>query len=153
MTKNIMNEKVYAAMGGCSCVNKDCRSDNIEGGEINIDAGACAQKVHCNDCGAAWEDTYSLTGYTGLDTSEMIANDALDEDEQNTDTVAGHEISWYVDDYMGERVTELDDSSVEHVTAKLVDGYHSGELCISYYPDNNRVDADPVELRGWWEKM
>lgn len=72
MTHNIMSEEVYAARGGTVCLNKDCRSENIEGGEVNIDAGACTQDVACNDCHAAWTDTYSLTGFTDLDTSEMF---------------------------------------------------------------------------------
>lgn len=85
--------------------------------------------------------------------SEQRDLDALEEsDDRNEDEVAGHTVRWCVDDYIDTKITELDEASIEELTAKLIDGYHSGELCILYYPDDNE-NADPVELRGWWEKV
>lgn len=45
-----------------------CRGDNIEGGFVNIDNGTASQPISCNDCDATWVDTYTLTGYTELET-------------------------------------------------------------------------------------
>lgn len=55
----------YVATGGIQC--PVCRSDDIVGGSVEINAGHAFQKVHCHDCEAAWVDTYALTGYSELE--------------------------------------------------------------------------------------
>lgn len=47
-----------------------CRSENIEGGSVEVDAGAATQEVYCVDCGSEWEDVYSLIGYQNLGVGE-----------------------------------------------------------------------------------
>lgn len=127
-----------------------------------INAVKVLAEASLKDDGLKKEDSQLLCILEGLQKAEMSVNGIEDadlktdadegEDDRNFDTIAGHEIRWYVADYQGDTITDLDDASIEHITAMLVDGYHTGELCISYYPDSNNVDADPVELRGWWEK-
>lgn len=51
----------YIDNGGTRCPH--CNSYDIEGQEINIDAGSVWQDVICNHCGKEWQDTYTLTGY------------------------------------------------------------------------------------------
>lgn len=59
-----MTSKEYAKQGGVRC--PVCRSANIEGDRVEIDDSGAWQAVDCADCGAAWIDTYKLTGYTNL---------------------------------------------------------------------------------------
>lgn len=51
----------YKAAGGniCPC----CKSCDITGEMVEIEAGTAWQHVSCNDCGAAWRDDYTLTGF------------------------------------------------------------------------------------------
>ena len=58
------NPEVYSKNGGTYC--PACGSWNIVGHAVDIDQSAGAQEVHCDDCGAEWVDTYTLTGYCGL---------------------------------------------------------------------------------------
>lgn len=37
--------------------------------------------------------------------------------------------------------TELDETSVEHITKLITEGYNQGELC---------VNTETDEFRGWW---
>lgn len=55
------SQAMYIDEGGTRC--PFCGSHNIEGQEVNIDAGTAWQDVHCNDCPEEWQDTYTLTGY------------------------------------------------------------------------------------------
>lgn len=45
-----------------------CRSEGITGGFVNVDHGTASQPMSCNECDATWVDTYTLTGYTELET-------------------------------------------------------------------------------------
>lgn len=45
-----------------------CRSEAIAGGFVEIENGSAHQKVSCHDCDAEWVDTYTLTGYSELET-------------------------------------------------------------------------------------
>lgn len=56
-----MTNEQYLAQGGTRC--PFCGSLQIEGQEVNIDAGNAWQDMTCNDCHAEWQDTYTLTGY------------------------------------------------------------------------------------------
>jgi len=38
-----------------------CKSEEIEGREINIDCDYTTQEVVCNNCGKSWRDIYQLT--------------------------------------------------------------------------------------------
>ena len=51
----------YVAEGGTRCPY--CGGIDIQGQEVNIDAGQAWQDVICNTCGHEWQDTYTLTGY------------------------------------------------------------------------------------------
>ena len=43
-----------------------CRSTDIEGSAVEIDAGMAWQPVGCLACGAAWNDVYQLAGFSEL---------------------------------------------------------------------------------------
>ena len=51
----------YVKKGGVEC--PFCGSNDIEGGEVAIDAGGATQEVSCLECGESWYDLYALTGY------------------------------------------------------------------------------------------
>ena len=55
----------YAEQGGLSC--PVCGSDQIEGGQFDVDQHTATQKMGCNDCESDWQDTYRLVGYVNLD--------------------------------------------------------------------------------------
>lgn len=38
-----------------------CQSDNIEGGQMNIECNVATQEVKCHNCGEEWTDLYTLT--------------------------------------------------------------------------------------------
>jgi DNA-directed RNA polymerase subunit RPC12/RpoP len=44
-----------------------CRSDDIEGGRVNMDAKSASQAVKCLACGATWDDVYTLSHYESLE--------------------------------------------------------------------------------------
>ena len=50
----------YLENGGTRCPL--CGSLEIEGSEVNVDAGMACQRMSCTDCGAVWTDTYKLVG-------------------------------------------------------------------------------------------
>ena len=37
-----------------------CKSSDIEGGSVDVDAGGAWQEVGCNACGKSWNDFYRL---------------------------------------------------------------------------------------------
>ena len=43
-----------------------CRSDQIEGGAIDVDCGQAIQPVTCLSCGKRWRDIYVLNDIEGL---------------------------------------------------------------------------------------
>lgn len=51
----------YVATAGqlCPC----CNSAEISGGPFTADSAIAWQEVTCSDCGAGWNDQYTLTGY------------------------------------------------------------------------------------------
>ena len=57
-------EKKYL---NCSHKCMICGSEDISGGFIEINEAGAWQEVRCNDCGAVWNDTYTLTGVDLLD--------------------------------------------------------------------------------------
>lgn len=59
----------------------------------------------------------------------------------NVTEILQHRISFF---FRGENApTEMGESSVEHITNLIQQGFNQGELC--------EMDADQVnEFRGWW---
>jgi hypothetical protein len=75
-----LTNKQYLKAKGRKCPN--CHSTEIEGQEVNVEAGTAFQEMGCNECNASWMDTYVLTGYTNLGVSE---EDEEDEEEAEED--------------------------------------------------------------------
>jgi len=50
----------YVGRGGCRCIF--CGSEDITGGNVDIDDGGAAQDVLCDNCGGQWMDVYVLSG-------------------------------------------------------------------------------------------
>ena len=60
-----MSSHKYCAQRGLVC--PQCRSEQIEAPNgVEIDAGTARQEMGCLDCGATWEDVYTLIGYDNL---------------------------------------------------------------------------------------
>lgn len=59
-----LSSKDYTKQGGVKCPN--CKSEDIEGFDVDVDFGTASQPVTCNDCGADWVDIYNLVGYEDL---------------------------------------------------------------------------------------
>ncbi len=70
--------------------------------------------------------------------SEANANSSWNESRIE---VLQHQVLWFL---RGDNApTELDECSVERITALIAAGYNSGELCVT-------GDDDELEYRGWW---
>ena len=67
MSKTTLTDAEYVATLGTNC--PVCQSTRFDGGPVEIDGATASQEIWCMNCGASWNDTYTLTGYTGLDTS------------------------------------------------------------------------------------
>ena len=63
-----LTDTEYVATLGTRC--PVCQNTHFDGGSVEIDGATASQEIWCKTCGASWNDTYTLTGYTGLDTSE-----------------------------------------------------------------------------------
>ena len=68
MSKQHLTDAEYVATLGTNC--PVCQSTHFDGGSVEIDGATASQEIWCMACGARWNDTYTLTGYTNLDTSE-----------------------------------------------------------------------------------
>lgn len=55
----------YVLLRGVRC--PACGSDDIEGKNVEIDAGSAGQEMTCTTCNSRWEDNYILTGYVNLE--------------------------------------------------------------------------------------
>jgi transposase-like protein len=53
--------EAYVACAGqlCPC----CNSNEISGGPFTAESAIAWQEITCSDCGASWNDQYTLTGY------------------------------------------------------------------------------------------
>jgi hypothetical protein len=58
----------YVNNGGNCC--PQCEATDLEGTFVEVQSGSAYQRVSCNDCGAAWTDTYTLTGFIDLELEE-----------------------------------------------------------------------------------
>jgi len=56
-----ITDKAYRELKGNACPR--CKSENIEGGQFDVEGGKALQEVGCTDCGASWTDVYILVGY------------------------------------------------------------------------------------------
>lgn len=60
----VMTEGAYVEKHGLVCPH--CRSDDIEGGPVEIEDDYAFQEVSCSNCNASWNDVYELVGYSNL---------------------------------------------------------------------------------------
>lgn len=64
----------YVATGGSLCPN--CQSSDIEGtGRLSYDGDWQTNEIQCLDCGAYWDDLYTLDGYENLEIPRAEPND------------------------------------------------------------------------------
>ncbi len=47
-----------------------CGSDQLEGDAITVENGTCRQPMRCLECGANWDDVYTLTTAYNLNSGE-----------------------------------------------------------------------------------
>lgn len=47
-----------------------CNSGELEGGSYQGDGNHIFQNIHCLNCGALWDDVYTLTGIDDVKTKE-----------------------------------------------------------------------------------
>ena len=60
-----MDPKYYADnLEGSACPN--CCSEDIIGHTPNVLDSEITRPIECEDCGATWDETFSLTGYDNL---------------------------------------------------------------------------------------
>lgn len=51
-------KEYYINHGGCKCPH--CKTEDIWGGSVEVDADYCSQSVTCHNCEKDWTDTYQL---------------------------------------------------------------------------------------------
>ena len=68
-TKDFTKRQVreYIRGGGNQCPH--CKSEEIEAGQSDFEAGVCWQVVRCPACGESWHDVYHLVAIHALDES------------------------------------------------------------------------------------
>jgi len=57
----MLSDQEYVEKRGLAC--PFCKSASLEWDEIEVDGTDAQQEVYCHNCGAAWLDVYSLSGY------------------------------------------------------------------------------------------
>lgn len=58
----------------CGEICPACRGDNTRSFDGHFDSATAWEENVCDDCGATWTTTYTLTGYTDLKIPEAKAN-------------------------------------------------------------------------------
>jgi hypothetical protein len=59
-----MSQEDFADNGGCEC--PFCRCEDVEyDGRVRLNGDKAYHDCKCDDCGKAWIEIYSLTGYEG----------------------------------------------------------------------------------------
>jgi len=48
----------------------ECHNSDISGGSVEVQANTAFQEVACNNCGAEWNDLYTLSGVEILSGSD-----------------------------------------------------------------------------------
>lgn len=66
--QKLMTQKQFTDKGGQYC--PVCGSSDIMCNGMEQDYGDMFQDMNCEACGAVWTETYSLTGYMGLEKGE-----------------------------------------------------------------------------------
>lgn len=74
--------QAYLDAGGVRCLY--CGADTIDGGAVEIDAGAASQFVTCLNCRRSCRDCYRLTGVAAEDSCEATACEAPAPDPAQT---------------------------------------------------------------------
>ena len=59
-----ITQQSYLEGGGDHC--PACKSDEIEGGSVQVDTGSAWQSMNCNSCEATWNAVYNLVSYSEL---------------------------------------------------------------------------------------
>ncbi len=65
MKQEPLSSSEYAKQLGLVC--PVCGEHGASGGPIEVDAGVARQELTCGECGAGWQDQYSLVGYAQLE--------------------------------------------------------------------------------------
>jgi predicted Zn finger-like uncharacterized protein len=72
MSERLISENYegeYIESSGTQC--PVCKSESIVGrDQVEVNSGAAWQSVKCMDCGATWQDVYSLVGIDNLQTGD-----------------------------------------------------------------------------------
>jgi len=92
-------QEEYVADGGYYC--PVCGSDDPEAvGPVDIDGSVATQEVHCNACGANWNDVLKLTGVSDMVYDKLVVELKLGDTsygkqvlDRKADTVVGDLIS------------------------------------------------------------
>jgi hypothetical protein len=61
-------EAEYISNRGSKC--PICRSDNLEGGSLDVDGPVARVEATCLDCDAEWIDIYTLSGIEEVPSNE-----------------------------------------------------------------------------------
>lgn len=110
-------------------------------------------KAHDKKCTYEWtfsDGVESHVVYEGetLDKYEVFVDDFSQDGPDENDgnfyvEILQHNVKCFLRDEGDESApTELDDSSIEHVTGLITEGYREGELVV--------YDSEGTEWRGWW---
>jgi len=59
-----LSSRQYVKIGANVCPS--CKSDNINGGPLEVDGVIAWSTVNCAECDATWEDIYRIEGYEHL---------------------------------------------------------------------------------------
>lgn len=74
-----VNVKRHIDTGAVTCLV--CKSDNIEGGMVEINECSAYQRVRCLDCDASWDEGYKMDVVLNLE----IPEDSMKEKETDDD--------------------------------------------------------------------
>jgi hypothetical protein len=80
--------KEYISNGGNTCPS--CHSENITGGQVEVDSNSAWQPVTCNECQATWNDTYTLTGFAEFEHGDACPDCGCDTKVEMVDDDVGH---------------------------------------------------------------
>lgn len=61
MNKPIPREHAHKCRTSGICINPNCGSNEIEGGDRSFDIDYAYEAVNCSRCGWSWEETYAFS--------------------------------------------------------------------------------------------
>jgi len=79
MVKKLTPEQKKAYIEGKSCHCPFCKSEDIEGGHMEVDGTGAWQEVECNSCGATWQDVYKLVDVLPTVNGRIVADEPVPE--------------------------------------------------------------------------